>query len=365
MAIALATVAVVPVHGNPISASDILVYQVGDTVTAATQSASPIYIQEVNPGLTNQTSPVQSFSISTSSTALWGNNDGSTGILGLSDNNTLLTFGSWIGENATENNILTRGAGEITAAGVYTQPSASDYTSTATNSQLRGSVTLDGSAFYSGDKEGLFTNGGTTALNTANVRSLKDINGQIYALQQSPTSGTIISSVSINGSTAALTSLTGLPTSDSKANDFVLLSSGQNGSTLDTLYVLDSASGGTGGLRKYALIGGTWTAEGSLVNITNLDALTGEVVNGHFQLFLTVDAASTAGSVEEITDGASFNATPSFGSATTLYTAPSASDIIQGVALAPTPEPSTVTALLGGLGMLVGFMKFRRHGRRA
>jgi len=339
-----------------------MVSQVGGCVTGATQAESPIYIQEVNPSLTNQTTPVQSFAISTSSTALWGNSDGSAGILGLSDSNSLLTFGSWIGENSTENNILARGSGEINAAGVYTQPSASDYTSTATNSQLRASLTLDGSTFYSSDKEGIFTNGGTSALNTTNVRAMKDFGGGIFALQQSSTA-IVVSSVSIGGSTATLTPLNGLP-ADSKANDFVMLASGQNGSTLDTMYVLDSASGSTGGLRKYALIGGTWTAEGSLVNLPNLDAITGEVSGGHFELFLTVDASGAAGSVEEITDSAAFNTAPSFNTATTLYTAPSASDLIDGVALAPTPEPSVFTALVGGLGMLLGFGKIRRGTRK-
>jgi hypothetical protein len=363
IALALTAFVTVPAFGNPISSSDILVFQVGDSTTAASAAASPIYIQEVNPSLTSQTTPVQSFSISTSTTALWGNNDGSAGILGLSDNNTLLTFGSWIGENATENNILTRGSGVINAAGIYTQPAASDYTSTATNSQLRASLTLDGSTFYSSDKQGIFTNGGTTGLTTTNVRAMKDFGGQIFGLQQSTTAA-VVSLVTVAGSTATLAGLNGLP-ADNKANDFVMLSSGQNGSTLDTMYVLDSASGATGGLRKYALIGGTWTAEGTLVNITNLTAITGKVVGGNFELFVTVDATGAAGQVEEITDSAAFNAAPSLSSATVLYTAPSSSDLIQGVSLAPTPEPSSAMALLGGVGLLLGIGRIHRAKRSA
>lgn len=348
----------VPVHAASIAASDILVYQVGNSTTTISAANTPIFIQELNPSLTSQTTPVQSFSISTSTTSLWGNSDASAGVLNLSDNNTLLTFSSWVGEASTENNILTRGAGVIDALGNYTQPSASDYTSSATNSQSRAAYSADGTTFYFADKEGIYTNGGTTALNTANIRSLKEFGGVTYALSQS---GTELSSVSIGGSTATLTGLTGL-SSDSKANDFVLLSSGANGSTFDTLYIEDNSSS-SGKLNKYALIGTTWTLE-SASSINNLDFMTGKVdSNGHFDLYLTLDTgsgSSTVGTVEEITDSAAYNATASLNTATVLYTAPTG-DSIQGVALAPVPEPSTWMTVFGGLGVLTSIRFFRRR----
>jgi hypothetical protein len=68
--------------------------------------------------------------------------------------------------------------------------------------------------------------------------------------------------------------------------------------------------------------------------------------------------------VEEITDTALFNAAPSYSAASILYTAP-AGDLIQGVSIAPTPEPSTWIAMAGGIGILMGFSKFRRGARRA
>lgn len=242
-----------------IISSDILVFQ-QNTAGAA---GVPIAIVDVNPGTqSNSTIAVNN---------LYTDSSGSEGSLSLSKNGTLLSFSGFTSTAATETSVSGRGAGTIDSSGNVVLPSGATYTNTTAASQARGSYSADGVNYYMTDKSGIFVNGssGTAGLTGSNnTRSIKGYGGSTYVLQASSTTTIpVIATLTPAGATPGQTSVTvtGLPglANDNNGLDFALVSSGKNGSSFDTLYYTASGTTGNNGILKYALIGGTWTAEGS------------------------------------------------------------------------------------------------------
>ncbi len=343
---------------SPIAASDLLVFQAGDSTNVAATTSTPLYIQEINPTLSSQTSPVQSFAISTESSPLFTSSEGSDGDLALSDNGTLLTFAGWTSAAASgaENLVAGRGAGVLTAAGVYSQPIT--YTGSATaGNQTRAAFSQDGTNYYFGDKAGIYVNGGTSILTgSANTRSIKGFDGNSYALQASngiAIISTITPATSSSGQTSlTFTGLNGLSAGDKNAVDFVLLSSGSAGAGVpDILYYTNGSA-----IVKYGLISGTWTAEGTdaLASVSGITAV--ENSGGGATIYATVDG--TSATLDSLVDSAAFNATISGSTPVVLYTAP-AGDDLRGVSLAPVaaPEPAS----LGLLAVGAVFLAARRR----
>lgn len=122
-----------------------------------------------------------------------------------------------------------------------------------------------------------------------------------------------------------LTALPGLPTSGVPYGFFFAdLSSSVAG--LDTLYVaFDNA-----GLVKYALIGGVWTARGTVgADADNYRGLTGTVDGATVTLYATRDARELV----RLTDGSGYNG--AFAGAPALLATAPANTAFRGVALAP------------------------------
>jgi hypothetical protein len=217
------------------------------------------------------------------------------------------------------------------------------------------------------ENNGMYTNNGTAILSgSSNTRSIKSFGGTTYILQASA-GVSLISSISPNSPPPGATSITsaaipwnGATVSDKNAVDFTMLASGNNGSTIDTLYVTDNT-----GVLKYALVGGTWMAEGSDTALgTKLNNITAALdpVSG-VDLYLTSDTSSGPGVLEEVTDSAAYNAAMAGGPATTIYTA-GTGDLLRGISFAPTgvvPEPGS----LGFLAMSGGLLLLRRRARLA
>lgn len=332
----------------PVLPGDLVVFQQGNSTTAASTAGTPINLVEVNPvtGLA-----VQTFQ----PTGLFTDSSGSEGDLSLSAGGSLLTFsGFTTSSSSTETSVTTRGAGTLDALGNLSGP-ATTYSNATTKTQPRGAYTGDGTNFYMTDKSGIYYNytGSPTSpsspLNATNVRSIKNFGGATYVLQAT-TGAPIVSTVSPNSptsstSTVTLTGLAGLSTGDANAVDFTLVSSGNNGTAYDTLYYTNTA-----GIEKYALVSGSWTAEGT-ITATGLSGITARTDPlGGFDLYV---AGTTT--LEEITDSAAYNATANGGTPTTLYTAPNSGDILRGVSFAPValPEPGSVGLLLLGAGFFV------------
>ena len=175
--------------------------------------------------------------------------------------------------------------------------------------------------------------------------------------------------------------------STDRTGNFVYLSPEQYFYASPTvLYVTDSgqpkngnanaAAEGEGGLQKWQLINGVWTLQYDLVNglnlvnnaaansatptaagVTGLFGLTGEVVNGKVELFVTTYGLNelSPSYLYEITDNLNYTTNTQAAGETfnLLYTAASG-ESIRGVAFAPSanvPEPSMLVMMLSGLGI--------------
>ena len=174
--------------------------------------------------------------------------------------------------------------------------------------QPRGATSLDNSTWVIGDQNGLYTNNATTATPVGNFRAVKAFGGTAYTLQQSSTaSAVVVSTVSLAGS-GTITALPGL-TNDNNAVDFTLVSSGANGSAFDVLYITDDTSASAGSIKKFALIGGTWTAEGTAA-VTGMFGIAAakDPVTG-FDLYVTTgNGSSGSNNVDKFVDSAAWNA---------------------------------------------------------
>jgi hypothetical protein len=320
-----------------IGSGDVLVFQAGSSTTdTAGAGGSTLLIQDINPS--SPGSAAQTFNI-TSDEGVYTNSNGSNGLLDLSDNNTLLTFGGYVGTNSSNELTQTsRAAVAIDGFGNVTEPAT--YTESS-GGQTRAAYSPDGSTYYFGDKSGVFLGGSTSPANAANVRSLKGFGGTLYASEQNNATSGAIYTVSSDGTT--VTQLPGI-TGSNKETDFVMLQSGVNGSTFDTLYIAEAAS-----IAKYADIAGTWTAEGTITAAGTVVGLTASELGSDTGANLVY---TTSSSLFEQPDNSAFNATASGGSSTLLYTAPTGDDLF-GVSLAPVPEPASLGILcLGAVGLL-------------
>jgi hypothetical protein len=359
------------IYAGAISSSDLMVFQVGTSTMAASSTASQLVIDEINPSLTNQTSAVQSFDISTMGSPLFADSEGSVGDLALSDNGTLLSFAGWTSASSSaENTVLGRGAGTLDVNGSYTL--AATYTGISGN-QARGAYSPDGTNWYFDDKGGVYTNGASSPLaNSPNTHGIQGYNGSTYALVAT-TGSTAVGSITPatpNGTTFAYGGLTGLPV-DKNAVGFTMAASGHSGAgVIDTLYLADDPSGSTNYIDKYSLVAGTWVTSGSTAigSKINIDQLLAEpVTGGNVDLFYTGDPSSANGNaqVDELVDTSGYDATIALSGSTTLFTAASG-EMLQGIAFAPVPEPSCYAAYgLGALLLFAGFRRLRAPVRKA
>jgi len=158
----------------------------------------------------------------------------------------------------------------------------------------------------------------------------------VYGLQASSTV-TVIAVSTVSAPTGG--TVTGLPglTNNANAQDFSLISSGDNGSTHDVLYLVSATSNTSGAISKYSLVSGTWTANGTYTTpFGGFGVAASDSGNGATLFVSTGQGALTANNLLKVTDTAGFNATITITTANNviLYTAP-AGNIIKGVAFAP------------------------------
>jgi hypothetical protein len=305
---------------------------------------------------------------------LYTNSQGSTGDLTLSDNDTLLSFAGWEGTNGSsaENVLTTRGAGTLSAAGVYNQ--AASY-SGSTGKVTRTAYSSDGTNWYFGESSGVFTQGGSAAL--ANSPNIYDIQGNgtttygMVATSGSTVIGTITPATP-NGTSFAYGGLSGLP-ADTNAVGFAILASGSSGAGVDdTIYVADDSSGNTNYIDKFSLVGSSWVSSGSfgIGSQVNIDQLIAEPVGGgNVDIFFTGDPSSSHGysQVDELVDTSGFDHTIALSGSTTIFTtdAASSNEALLGISFAPVPEPGAFGIIaFGGALLIAGSSRIRRGLRR-
>jgi hypothetical protein len=350
---------------------NLAVFQVDQSANNSTFS-----ILELNSGIPNQSSPVNTFPITaTGPNAMRMSSSSSTGRLSDSADGTLVCFNGFLdGSSATsdETSITNRGAGTLDPSGNYVLQASYQGNNSDPNfgtTQARSATSLDNITFYMGDKYGVYTNDNYVVVSGSggNVRPLKCFGGKIYALTQSGgTQPTVLLMNYINGN--SLYPLNGFPV-EPLASDFYMVASGQHGNTNDILYYIDPTNTTSGAIFKFCLsydpanndVNGQqgWVPAGQSTLLANGATLNSAPTpdggdglcaatnaSGGVDLYFTTGTGSTvSNSLVKVTDSAGYNQAINLGSFQTLYTTgPNA--ILKGVAFAPAAH--TLAASLSG-----------------
>jgi hypothetical protein len=208
--------------------------------------------------------------------------------------------------------------------------------------------------------------GAGTAVSTtvANLRDVNITSGQLYV---STSSGTAVRIGAVGtgepvGTGNTTTPLPGLPTSTGSPYAFFLADLSPSVAGVDTLYVADDSSTG-GGILKYSLVSGSWTATGS-ATATAIRGLTGSVSGTTVSLYGTTGggAAAGGGTLYSLIDSTGYNATLS-GAATALATAGS-NEAFRGIAFVPVAAVPEISSFAMVALVAVGGIAVRRCRRQ-
>jgi hypothetical protein len=302
-----------------------------DLAAASTNTTGSII--ELSPTAANQSAPVQTVGISaTGANALRFSDSGTSSYLADSNDRTLLAFSGYNTTDSTtadlaNTTVSDRAVG--TLGGDTSFALQTTYTGVAGN-QTRSATSTDDSHWYITDKGGLYSNGETSATLATNILSAKSFGGTVYV---SSTKTAIPVNTVASPTATAVTALPGLP-ADTGIQDFYLVKSGNNGSNYDLLYTLDAAA--TGPIKKFALVSGSWTAEGSYTLPAGTTALSLiAAANGTTGASLYYTTSTT---VVKLTDTAAYNTAMNVTTANnvTLYTTASGStDFLKGIDFVP------------------------------
>jgi hypothetical protein len=267
-----------------------------------------------------------------------------------SDDGTLLVMAGFNSTNSsvTANTITNRAVATLDASNNYVFQTS--YVG-VTGNQVRNAATVDNKTWYVGDAGGIYTNGDfVTPQNAANIGAIRSFGGVVYVLQSSK-STVPMSSLSADGTT--LTPLPGFSARDSAAVDFYMVSSGDNGSAYDILYILDETSATAGVVNKYSLVSGTWTLTGTYATSFGGFGLAAIMSgNNAVNLYVTSGDGTVANnSLYLLTDASGWNSGPNVTASTLLYTAPGAGTL-KGVAFAPANPLIVTNAADSGPGTL-------------
>lgn len=382
---------------STLTPGDLVVVRTGDATNADNSSTTtqvPVYLDEYTPA----GSYVGSISVpgtGAGAFTLPGSGDNQhQGLLNLSTNGKLLTFAGYNSTVGSSDANIDASVGKLigvisnTASSLNTTTVVNSYGAGSTSPYIRGASTVDGTSFYTFGKyaaSGATSNGGlayvsgtgptattTTVEGFADWRDAIIANGQLYG-------GTGSSSV---GAHAPYQISTGLPTTNlgnslsnntqlgnypggqsASALAFVDLpgnSNSQNG--LNVLYTVGDQS--TAGIVKYYFNGTSWVNQSNvpltagadnIVNPTGLIAVQ-DPTNPNW---VDITVSGTNG-IYTYVDKTGYNGAIPANSFTHVV-GNAAFDTFRGVAVVPTPEPSTF--VLAGLGVLGAL--FARYRRRA
>jgi hypothetical protein len=324
---------------------DVVVYRVGNGSAALGSAATPVFLDEFEPGGKLVGSIAMPTSASGSNKPLQASGSASSeGLLTLSgDDNWLIATGydtatatTKVAEtkSATVPRTIARigGEGEVDTSTALTDA--------ANENNIRSATSSDGNNIWVGGAAGgvRFTTLGastSTPLNEAdkNVRQVSIADGQLYASADPTKAGALtIATVGTGLPTSAGQTIANLPFASPPkqpyAYSFVTLGLG---SSPDTVYLADNEAGA---VVKYGLSEGKWVRQGS-VNVAGVTGLTADDQNGVVSIFATAAGAEAKGpgTLYEISDPSGLGGTLS-GTATVIATSP-ANEAFRGVAFAP------------------------------
>jgi hypothetical protein len=261
----------------------------------------------------------------------------STGYLANSDDGTLLCFTGYNSEDSSgnANALISRGVGTLDQTGGFALETT--YTGTA-NAQTGGATALDNLNWFIADQSGTYTNAANSPSFSGNFCSMKSFGGTVYVFQADPVFQPVLTISAPTGGT--LTPLPGISAASVDNQDFYLISSGNNGSLYDILYILTTSADTSGVISKYSLVGGFWTANGTYSTTFGGFGLAVQPNGNGASLYLTTGTGNMDGnSVIMLTDTAGYNATIDIFAANnvTMYTAPVGSTA-KGIAFVPGPS---------------------------
>ena len=340
----------------PFTPGNLVVLRVGDGAAALANSAAPGFLDEYTPaGVLVQSIALPTVDSGANQTCTLRGSTPIDGQLTRSVDGRFLIGGCYdmpLGTASPEGTAVAtfpRVFFRVNSAGVVD-------TTTYVNNQfntaaVRSVASLDGGSFWAvGSATGVVTapyggNSGTVVSSTVtNNRAVAIFGGQLYASNLSG-SNSRIQAVGVGTPTAtgtAMTGLPGLPTATSGFNQFHLLDLDAGVTGVDTLYAADD---GSAALRKYSLVGGTWTAATTQIDVGGFyRGLTGTLNGTTVRLFATrgTNSANPSNLLVTVTDTAGYGVAPSTTVVSTLATA-AANTGFRGVALAPCTISGTVT----------------------
>jgi hypothetical protein len=360
---------------GPITPGDLVVYRTGTGQAALSSAATAVFVDEY----TKTGVFVQSIAMPTAASgaqlALTASGTAtSEGYLNLSSDGHYLVL---TGYNAAPGTSGVAGSAAATTARVVGRIDANGNVDTRTNftnaydaNNIRSAYTSDGTAIWASGA-GSAGNGGVwstnfgatngTHVNTTvtNTRVLEAFAGQLYV------SSTASANTGVNTVGTGVSPLAGqnisLLVGSTSAFDFVFADLDPGVPGVDTLYLADDGTGG--GIKKYSLVGGTWTLNNVIgTGGDNYRGLTGTVTPSGVQLFATRQGATNPGIVA-LTDTSGYNANDN-GTPSLIVPLPT-NEAFRGIDFAPAvPEPSGfalgIVSAFGLLGAVVYRVSFKR-----
>ena len=351
-AIAAATFHVRDLHAAPgFTPGNVVVYRVGDGVTALSGNAAAVFLDEYTPSGTL----VQSIAMPTA-TAITGNRALTASGTATSEGElTRSVDGQYLvaaGYNAAPaaTGVATSTSATVNRVIARVDSNGSVDTTTALTDAIsggnpRGVVSTNGLDFWiSGTSSGggiryaAFGATTSTSLSTTptNLRHVGIFGGQLYV--SSASGSTRLAAVGTGLPTGAgqtIAQLPGIPATLSSPYSFFFADLSVAVPGLDTLYIADDSASPNGGILKYSLDAtNLWVPNGTVSSTLSLRSLTGTVTSGAVTLF-----AVGQGGLATLTDSGGYNAANN-GTLATIATA-GTNKLFRGVAFAPSAGTQT------------------------
>ncbi|WP_218082071.1 esterase-like activity of phytase family protein [Anthocerotibacter panamensis] len=340
-----------PTHAAPLTPGNLVVYRVGDGVGSLINTGNPVFLDEYTPaGVLVQSLALPTTSSGPNRRLVASGTATSEGLLAPSADQRFLFLTGYdsvlpspVSLSGTASVTVNRVVGRVDASGNIDTTTA--LTDGSTGNNPRSATSTDGAnIWFTGGAGGIraTTLGATTSTQISttvtNLRQLNIFNSQLYTSTSSG-SAVRLGTVGTGTPTAAGQTITNLPgfplTGSPYAFFFADLSPQVPG--VDTVYVADDTST-TGGLLKFSLVGGTWTASGTAGAATDAyRGLTGVVNGSTVTLYATRRGGSGStggGELVTLVDASGYNGSLS-GTPALIRTAV-ANTAFRGIALAPT-----------------------------
>ena len=349
----------------PLTSGNLVIYRVGTGAAALNANATAVFLDEYSPaGALVQSIPLPTTDSGANQTLTASGSANSEGLLTRSTDGNYLVLAGYDAAVGTASittsgsSSISRVIGRISATGaVDTTTAISDITAGATSAgNPRSATSTNGTdlwmdASVNGIRYTTLGSTTSTQLSTTvtNLRQANIFNGQLYVSSQSgafrlSTVGT--GTPTTSGQTT--TNLPGYPTATTSPYGFFFADLNAGVAGVDTVYVADdNGAGATGGIQKYSLVGGVWTANGSIASTSGLRGITGTVNGSNVTLYIT-----NPSTLLTVTDTTGYNATIA-GTLTTVATA-GTNTAFRGVAFAPgdaAPTVSSTTPTNGASGI--------------